>query len=101
MQQEKKEFAKCWLWVSMLVILTIILLVVVSAGGKVASTIVEREVFEQSYQKRSADKEAIATYNSQLQILQRRYIDAPTREEKAVIQAQMDSIKTLLATKEN
>ena len=63
---EKKEFGKWWLWVLLLVVISGVALAITSYAGKVTGTVVERTVFEQSYQKQAGDSKRIRTWRAQL-----------------------------------
>ena len=51
MTQEKRNFGKWWIYITVLVILSSVMIGIMSYFGKVGSTIVERKVFEESYQR--------------------------------------------------
>lgn len=102
METEKKYFAGWWAWVLVLLILTIIVFSGLYYAGIFGRTVVERKVFEQSYQKKEADKEARTSYDAQLAILRSRLNDSTlTISEKKAIQGQIDAIKILKSTKED
>lgn len=102
MDPEKKYFTCWWFWVLLLVIITTIILSVLSYFGMIGQTIVERKVFEQSYQKKEADKDALATYDAQISILRRRLRSQDiTEDQRAEIQAQIDALNILKSTKGN
>ena len=106
MEQDKKDFRSWWVWVGFLFIITSIIAGIIftslSYVGIIGKTIVEREVFEQSYQKRAADVDALSTYDAQIVILQRRLrAEDITQQERVEIQAQIDSITILKASKRN
>lgn len=61
MDQERKEFGKWWVWGLFLLVISIVVLTVLSYGGIFTKTVVERKVFEQSYQRSEALKSQIAT----------------------------------------
>ena len=50
MDQEKKEIGKWWLWILLLIAITIIMFTVLDTVGFFTKTVVERKVFENSYQ---------------------------------------------------
>jgi len=64
MEQEKKYVGGWWLWVLVLLILTTILFTGLNYLGVFRRTVIERKVFEQSYQKKEADKTANTTYSA-------------------------------------
>jgi len=102
METEKKYFGSWWVWVTFLTIITIIIFTGLSYFGIIGKTIVEREVFERSYQKKAADEDALSTYDAQITVLQRRLKTTGVPEqERAEIQAQIDSITILKASKRN
>ena len=102
MDPEKKEFGKWWVWVVVLLAGTVVVFSGLRYVGLVGQTVVERKVFEQSYQKKSADQDAISTYQAQIAVLQGKLnnpdIDAGT---KAEIRAQIDAIRILMSSKQN
>ena len=63
---EKRAFGKWWIWVLALIIISVVALGALRAGGLVFWTAVEREVFEQSYQKTAADTARFNTLNAEL-----------------------------------
>lgn len=102
MGSEKKEFGKWWLWVLALIILTVVVMGGVRACGLIGGTIVERKMFENSYQKHEADKAAHTTYQAQLALL-RGKLNNPNLDEgtRAEIQAQIDAINIMKSTKDD
>lgn len=102
METVKKYFGGWWIWVFFLIVITGIIFTGFSYVGIIGKTIVEREVFERSYQKKSADEDALTTYDAQITILQRRLRkENITEQEREEIQAQIDSIIILKSTKRN
>jgi len=102
MEAEKKYLAKWWFWFLLLLIITGIVLASLSYVGIIGKTIVERKVFEHSYQKHEADKTASTVYAAQLAQLQRKLSDPNIDESaKIEIQAQIDAIIVLQRTKED
>jgi len=100
MDEEKTFVGKLWVWILFLIIITTVTMTGLSYLGLIGKTVVERKVFEQSYQKQEADKTASTAYSAQLAMLRRKLnnqdITASTRNE---IQAQIDAITVLNATK--
>lgn len=66
MGNERKEFGKWWMWILGLLVVSIIVLSITGYAGKVTNTIVERKVFEESYQKKAGDLSRLNTYRAQL-----------------------------------
>ena len=95
---EKTEFAGWWLWVLGLVIISIIALAALNAAGILTRTVVERKVFEQSYQKQEGDRERLATFRAQLAEIETRLsgqIDETTRSN---LEAQRSALNIQIAT---
>lgn len=63
---EKRDFGKWWIWILVLFIVSIVALGLTRAGGLVFWTAVEREVFEQSYQRSAAQEARFNTLNAEL-----------------------------------
>ena len=102
MEAEKKYFAGWWFWLLLLIVLTGIILFGLNSVGLIGKTVVERKVFENSYQKKAADEDAISAYDAQISILKRRLRSTDlSASEKAEIQAQIDSINILKLSKGN
>ncbi len=72
MEQEKKYFAGWWLWVVFLIIISSIIFGVLNYIGLIGHTIVERKVFENSFQYSEARKSEIATFEAQLAEIDRK-----------------------------
>ena len=102
MGTEKKYFGGWWVWVVFLLIGTGIIFTGLRYLGIIGKTVVERKVFENSYQKSEADKTANTAYSAQLAQLRGKLnnpsLDAGT---KAEIRAQIDAINILKSTKED
>lgn len=99
---EKIDFATWWFFTLGLLIISGLVFVSLNYLGIIGETIVERKVFENSYQKHEADKTAKTTYRAQLSSLRARLnnpnIDEKTKNE---IQAQINAINILFAGKED
>jgi len=63
---EKKFLGKWWVWITFLIIGTGVVFTGLRWAGLIGTTIVERIIFENSYQKTSADKKAKNIYSAQL-----------------------------------
>jgi len=102
MDEEKKYLGKWWVWILVLLIFTAVVFTCLDYVGIIGRTVVERKVFEQSYQKRASDEDALSTYDSQISILQRRLRkEGLTQDEREEIQAQIDAITILKSSKGN
>jgi hypothetical protein len=97
MEQEKKYFAGWWFWVLLLIIVSAIIFAGLNYAGIIGRTVVERKVFEQSYQRSEALKSQIATYEAQIVEIQlqlsRGDLDSSTQ---ANLNAQLSSIRVML-----
>lgn len=102
MEQEKKYVGGWWVWIIILLIGTTIIFTGLNYLGVLGKTVVERKVFENSYQKSEADKTASTTYRAQVLMLRRKLqspnLDAGTKVE---IQAQIDAINIMKSSKED
>lgn len=102
LKEERKEVRRWWFFILLLFIISSIILISLNYIGIFGRTVVERKIFEQSYQKKAADQDAKTTYAAELARLRSRLnntnLDANTRAE---IQAQIDAINILKATKED
>ena len=59
---EKTEFAGWWIWILLLLVLSVIVFTGLSYAGLVGKTIIQREVFEQSYQRQAGDSAKLNTF---------------------------------------
>lgn len=66
MDGEKKAFGKWWVWVLALVVLSVVVLGATGAGLRIFGVAVEREIFEQSYQRSAAEEARLNTLNAEL-----------------------------------
>jgi hypothetical protein len=97
MDQDKKDFGSWWVWILALVILSVVALTALNYAGVIGKTIVEREVFEQSYQYTAGQKQKIATFQAQMAEIERQLaspdLDGQTRTN---LEAQAASIRIQL-----
>lgn len=97
MEAEKKELGGWWLWILTLSVLTIVVLGGLNYVGVIGKTIVERKVFEQSYQYSAGQQQKIATFQAQMAELDRQLanpdLDNQTRTN---LEAQAASIRIQL-----
>jgi hypothetical protein len=95
--REKREFGAWWLWVLLLVVITVPVFFGLRSAGILTRTIVEREVFEHSFQYSEARKVEIATYEASLAELQALLDSGTLTEEMAAgVAAQMAAIRIQL-----
>ena len=78
-------------------ILAIIVLWVIGRAMFIGNTIIEREVFEQSYQRQAGIEEAIATYEAQLAMIEIKLESTElTEQERNTLEANRASIRIQL-----
>ncbi len=70
--RDKREFGGWWLWVTLLIAVSVGVFVFTGAAGKLFVTAVEREVFEQSYQRSAAEEARYNTLTAELAGVQAR-----------------------------
>lgn len=66
MDGEKKIFGGWWLWVLLLVVISVVALGVLGSGMRIFGVAVEREIFEQSYQRSAAETARLNILNAEL-----------------------------------
>ena len=97
MEKEKKYFAGWWVWVFLLIVTSGIILTGLSYVGIIGKTIVEREVFENSFQYSEARKTEQATFKAQLsEINYKLSCESIDSELRSNLEAQAASIRVLL-----
>lgn len=102
MEAEKKIVGGWWMWILFLLVITMIVMSVGKYIGIFGTTVVERKVFENSYQKKAADEDALATFSAEVSILQAKLNNPDlSAADRAEIQAKIDAIRILAASKKN
>ncbi len=97
MDSEKKEYGAWWVWILTLTVLSIIVFTGLSYLGVVGGTIVERKVFENSFQYSEARKTEIATYEAQISEIEGQLTNSQLEEGTRInLKAQLSSINILL-----
>lgn len=97
MEQEKKYFAGWWFWILILIIGSGILLTGLNYAGIWGKTVVERKVFESSYQYSAGQKDKAAMLESQKAIINSKLMNVNVDElTKQTLQAQLDGINVQL-----
>jgi len=66
MDQDKKEVGSWWIWILFLVIITIIVIGLLRVGGIIGTTVVERVVFEQSFQYKEGMAQRVSTIEANI-----------------------------------
>ncbi|MHC4690965.1 MAG: hypothetical protein ACYS5F_15265 [Planctomycetota bacterium] len=98
MESEKKYFASWWFWIGFLVIVSLPVFFGLRSLGLIGSTVVEREVFQRSFQYQEARKTAIATYEAQLVEIERKLLGELDQNTRNNFEAQAAAIRIQLAT---
>ena len=97
MDREKKEFGGWFVWILTLSVLAIVILTGLNYTGILGKTIIEREVFEQSYQYRAAQKLKIETFQAQMSELEHQLSNTNLdRQTRSNLEAQAASIRIQL-----
>ena len=89
----KKELTGWWLFWLLIVIATIIALSALNYAGIFTKTVVERKVFEQSYQKQAGDQARLSAYRAQLAAINSKLVTQPNNQDllsqKAMLEIQI------------
>ena len=97
MSEDKKEFGGWWIYVLVLLLISTVAFTTLRYVGVLGKTVVEREVFENSYQKTAGDSARLNRYQAQLaEINSRLYStpdDADLRAQKAMLEVQIKGMK--------
>lgn len=98
MGAERKEGTRWWFWALGLVVVTTIVFAVLGYVGVFTRTVVERKVFEQSYQRSEGLKQEISIYEAQIAELEGQLVNpAIDASTIANIHAQLSAIRVRLA----
>lgn len=99
MQEARREGTKWWMWGLGLFILSVVALTSLSYFGVFTDTVVERKVFEESFQYNEARESEIATYTAQIAEIDSKLsdpnLDDATRRN---LEAQKSAIEVRLNT---
>lgn len=97
MDAEKREVGGWWMWILGLVVVTVLVFTGLSYAGIIGRTVVEREVFDESYQKVAGDEQRIATFEAQKAEIEGR-LNNPELDEttRANLEAQLSAINIQL-----
>lgn len=97
---EKTYVGGWWIWITLLSMFTIAVLFALNAAGLLGRTILERKIFEQSYQRQTGQAERLATFQAQLSEINSRLageLDPTTRSnlqaQKSAINIQIETVK--------
>jgi hypothetical protein len=85
-REERREARRWYWWALGLLVAGGVILTALSYAGLIGRTVVERKVFEESFQYSEARKAAIATYEAQLiEIDARLAMDITDQERRALV----------------
>lgn len=94
---EKREFAKWWLWVLFLIVIAGIVLGTTGQIGRIVDVLIQRQIFEKSFQYDQARKDEVATYKAQIAELEGKLSNPDLSEgTRAEINAQLSAIRIQL-----
>jgi len=100
MNEERKEFVKWSMLALFVTVITLIVFAALSYSGKYTGTVVERKVFEQSYQKQAGDDARMRAYRAQLAMINNKiYTETDEqilndlRAQKAMLEVQINAGK--------
>ena len=99
--KDKKEFGYWWIFLLGMLVIAIIVLSFTGYLGKWTSTIVERKVFEESYQRSEGLKSREATYKAQLAMINQKLAQENDPEVLNNLKAQKAMLEVQLMTVAN
>jgi biopolymer transport protein ExbB/TolQ len=99
---EKREFAGWWMWILLLLVISAIVFTGLRYVGLVGQTMIERKVFEESYQRSAGDEAKLNTFRASMaeieSQLRRDDLSASTRAD---YEAQLAAIRIQINALEN
>lgn len=97
MREERREARRWWFWGIGLIAAAAIIFTTLNYAGVFGGTVVERVVFEESYQRSAGLERQIATYNAQIAELEGQLIN-PNLDDaaKANINSQLAALRIQL-----
>lgn len=97
MDSEKKLVGGWWMWILLLTIVSGLILTGLSYMGLFGRTVVERKVFENSFQYSESRKSEIATYQAQLTEIDRKLMNTELSQSTRVnLEAQASGLRIQL-----
>lgn len=94
---DKKSVGCWWAWILILLIGTILVLTVTGVAGRIVDVVVQREVFERSFQYQESKSEQIATYQAAMAELESKLADSNLSDSvKSDIRAQLAALRIQL-----
>ena len=97
MDNDKKEFGGWFVWVGFLILIALVILTVMGYFGKLTSTIVERKVFENSYQRSEGLRSQNMAWEAQLASINSQLMsnpnDANLMAQRAMLEVQIKGMK--------
>lgn len=99
MDSEKKFVGGWWMWILLLMIVSGVVLTGLNYVGLVGRTVVERKVFENSFQSSEARKAEVATYHATLSEIERKLATSKISEgTRANLEAHASGLRIQLNT---
>ena len=96
-EKEKREFGGWWIWITLLIIASVVMIGVVNVGGIFGKTVAERVIFEHSYQKSAADKAKFKTFSAQKSLIEGKLrSDSLSADQRNNLQSQLDALNIQL-----
>lgn len=98
--KEKRFFGGWWMWILLLIAISIPVFWMLGGAGLLGRTILERKIFEQSYQKQAGDSAKAKIFRAQLAEIDRKLQSTNLSEDQrqaleakaAAIRIQLNSI---------
>lgn len=87
MDSEKRFVGGWFMWFLFLMVIAIIVLSVLGYAGKFTNTVVERKIFEESYQYKEARKGEVALFQAQLNEIETQLLT----EKDPVVRQELES----------
>lgn len=97
--EEKKDIGKWWMWFLFLCVVSGIIITGLNYAGYLTSTLVERKVFEHSYQRSEALKSQIAVDESTIAEIQQKLLNPDLdKGTKFNLKAQISAARIRIST---
>ncbi len=97
MDQEKKEFGGWWMWVLLLLVISTVVFGALNYVGLIGKTVVERKVFENSFQYSEARKAEVATFEAQLAEINHRLSGNINADARNMLESQASALRIHLS----
>jgi len=98
MEKEKTYLAGWWMWILGLLVVSAVIISILSYAGMFGRTVVERKIFENSFQYSEARKTEVATFKAQLAEIDRLLSSDIDTQTRARLEAQASALRVQLQT---